>query len=140
MHAYIHTHTYHSQQKLKQKQRMAKRKSEEVRDMDDVDGEENRSLRTVKAFSAQCAACRKWRFIPSKEIYEEIRQVVSENPFVCSHACVWNPHAGCDVPSDFSQDVKFTWALDKPDIPVAPSGWERLLVFRGQESARFADV
>ena len=126
---------------------MVKRKSEEVKEIDDVDGEvangddpSSRALRTVKAFSVQCAVCYKWRLIPSKEIYEEIRQVVTENPFVCSHACSWRPHASCDDPSDFSQDVNLMWALDKPDIPVAPSGWERLLVFRGQGSARFADV
>lgn len=99
-----------------------------------------RILPTIKAFSAQCSSCLKWRLIPTKELYEEIRQTVTENPFVCSRATSWHPQASCNDPSDLSQDASLLWAIDKPDIPVAPAGWERLLCFRGEGSGKFADV
>eukprot|EP00250_Pteridium_aquilinum_P006671 c16539_g1_i1 orf=436-1158(+) len=99
-----------------------------------------RILPTIKAFSAQCSACLKWRLIPTKELYEEIRQTVTEKPFFCSRASSWRPQASCNDPSDMSQDASLLWAIDKPDIPLAPEGWERLLCFRGEGSGKFADV
>ncbi|MCO5567784.1 hypothetical protein L7F22_021480 [Adiantum nelumboides] len=99
-----------------------------------------RILPTIKAFSAQCSSCLKWRLIPTKELYEEIRQTVTENPFVCSRASSWHPDASCNDPSDMSQDASLLWAIDQPDIPLAPAGWERLLCFRGEGSGKFADV
>lgn len=99
-----------------------------------------RLLPTIKAFSAQCSSCLKWRLIPTKELYEEIRQTVTENPFFCSRASSWGPKASCNDPSDLSQDASLLWAIDKPDIPLAPEGWERLLCFRGVGSGKFADV
>lgn len=99
-----------------------------------------RLLPTIKAFAAQCSSCLKWRLIPTKELYEEIRQTVTENPFFCSRASSWAPPASCSDPSDLSQDASLLWAIDKPDIPLAPEGWERLLCFRGLGSGKFADV
>ncbi|KAI5055132.1 hypothetical protein GOP47_0030277 [Adiantum capillus-veneris] len=99
-----------------------------------------RILPTIKAFSAQCSSCLKWRLIPTKELYEEIRQTVTENPFVCSRASSWHANASCNDPSDMSQDASLLWAIDQPDIPLAPAGWERLLCFRGEGSGKFADV
>lgn len=110
------------------------------RDDSNLDDASGRILPTVKAFSVQCSSCLKWRLIPTKEMYEEIRQVVTENPFFCSRASTWRPHASCNDPSDLSQDTSLLWAIDKPDIPLAPAGWERLLVFRGEGSSKFADV
>jgi hypothetical protein len=40
----------------------------------------------------------------------------------------WNPDVRCDDPSDVSQeDSSKLWAIDKPNIPHAPLGCERLI-------------
>ena len=101
----------------------------------------SRVLPSVGAFTVQCAKCMKWRLIPSKEKYEEIRQSVLEQPFFCSRAVAWRPDASCDEPSDVSQDSEnHFWAIDRPNIPLAPAGWERLLVIRAAGASKFADV
>jgi hypothetical protein len=83
----------------------------------------------------------KWRLIPTKEKYEEIRHSVLEQPFFCSRAAAWRAHASCDEPSDVSQESEHHfWAIDRPNIPVAPRGWERLLVIRAAGASKFADV
>eukprot|EP00250_Pteridium_aquilinum_P012211 c20575_g1_i1 orf=314-1714(+) len=102
--------------------------------------ESPRVLPCVGAFTVQCALCMKWRLIPTKEQYEEIRQSVLEKPFFCSSARSWRPDASCEDPSDVSQDESHLWAIDRPNIPVAPRGWERQLVIRAAGASKFADV
>ncbi|CAD6264738.1 unnamed protein product [Miscanthus lutarioriparius] len=94
----------------------------------------------IGAFAAQCAKCQKWRLISTKEKYEEIREQALEDPFVCEKAREWKPDVTCDDPSDVSQDSGKLWAIDKPNIPRAPQGWERLIKIRGEGSTKFADV
>ncbi|KAH7415650.1 hypothetical protein KP509_14G055600 [Ceratopteris richardii] len=95
---------------------------------------------TVGAFTVQCAKCMKWRFIPTKEYYEEIRQTILEKPFFCSSASEWRPDASCSDPLEISPDMHDLWAFDKPGIPLPPKGWERLLVIRPAGSSKFADI
>lgn len=97
-------------------------------------------LPCVGAFTVQCALCMKWRLIPTKEQYEEIRQSVLEKPFFCSSAASWRPDVSCEDPSDVLQDESHLWAIDRPNIPVAPPGWERQLVIRAAGASKFADV
>ena len=94
----------------------------------------------IGAFAAQCAKCQKWRLISTKEKYGEIREQALEDPFVCEKAREWKPDVTCDDPSDVSQDSGKLWAIDKPNIPRAPQGWERLIKIRGEGSTKFADV
>ncbi|XP_010263335.1 PREDICTED: methyl-CpG-binding domain-containing protein 2-like [Nelumbo nucifera] len=100
----------------------------------------SRILPSVGAFTVQCANCFKWRLIPTKEKYEEIRETILQNPFVCETACAWRPGITCDDPTDISQDGSRLWAIDKPNIAQPPPGWERLLRIRGEGSTRFADI
>jgi hypothetical protein len=99
-----------------------------------------RVLPSVGAFAIQCASCMKWRLAPSKEHYERIRQSILETPFYCSSGRAWNPKASCDAPPELSDDSKYLWAIDKPNIPLAPEGWQRLLVIRGAGASKFADM
>ncbi|XAR63767.1 hypothetical protein NMG60_11023833 [Bertholletia excelsa] len=100
----------------------------------------SRVLPSVGAFTVQCAGCFKWRLIPTKEKYEEIREHILENPFFCETAREWRPEISCDDPPDISQDGSRLWAIDKPNIAQPPPGWQRLLRIRGEGSTRFADV
>lgn len=97
-------------------------------------------LPIVGAYTAQCAKCMKWRFIPTKSQFESIRHSIFERPFLCSNAIAWRPHASCDDPFEISPDLHELWAYDKPGIPLPPDGWERLLVIRPQGSVKFADI
>ena len=99
-----------------------------------------RVLPSVGAFTVQCANCFKWRLIPTKEKYEEIREHILEQPFVCETAREWRPNVSCDDPADISQDGSRLWAIDKPNIAQPPAGWQRLLRIRGEGSTKFADV
>ncbi|KAK1551192.1 hypothetical protein Q3G72_031695 [Acer saccharum] len=99
-----------------------------------------RVLPSVGAFTVQCANCFKWRLIPTKEKYEEIREHILENPFICENAREWRPDISCDDPADISQDGSRLWAIDKPNIAQPPPGWQRLLRIRGEGSTKFADV
>ncbi|KAJ7289025.1 hypothetical protein O6H91_07G014700 [Diphasiastrum complanatum] len=94
----------------------------------------------VAAFTVQCSDCLKWRMIPTKEKYEAIRQCILEQPWVCENARSWRPGASCEDPTDFSQDSGALWAIDRPNIPRPPPGWERKLVIRGEGSTRFGDI
>lgn len=96
--------------------------------------------RSVGAFAVQCANCFKWRLIPKKEKYEEIREHILEVPFLCEMAREWKPEISCDDPPDITQDGSSLWAIDKPNIAVPPRGWQRLLRIRGDGGTRFADV
>ncbi|MCO5557094.1 hypothetical protein L7F22_010650 [Adiantum nelumboides] len=96
-----------------------------------------RVLPSIGAFTVQCGKCFKWRLIPSKEQYEQIRQNISEKPFFCTS---WRPGASCDDPAELSEASKLLWAIDKPNIPAPPDGWQRLLVIRGEGCSKFADT
>ncbi|XP_052200214.1 methyl-CpG-binding domain-containing protein 2-like [Diospyros lotus] len=98
-----------------------------------------RAVPTVGAFTVQCANCLKWR-LTSKEKYEEIREHILEQPFVCETAREWRPDVSCEDPTDISQDGSRLWAIDKPNIPRPPPGWQRLLRIRGEGGTKFADV
>jgi len=100
----------------------------------------SRVLPTVGAFTVQCASCFKWRLIPTKAKYEEIRETILQEPFVCERAREWRPDISCKDPTDISQDGSRLWAIDKPNIAQPPRGWERLLRIRGEGSTKFADV
>lgn len=99
-----------------------------------------RVLPSVGAFTVQCANCFKWRLIPTKERYEEIREHIIAQPFLCEMAREWKPDISCDDPPDITQDGSRLWAIDKPNIARPPTGWERLLRIRGEGSTKFADV
>ncbi|KAJ8767835.1 hypothetical protein K2173_020775 [Erythroxylum novogranatense] len=99
-----------------------------------------RSFPPVGTFTVQCANCFKWRIIPTKEKYEELREHILEQPFYCEIAREWRPDISCDDPTDLSQDGSRIWAIDKPNIAQPPSGWQRLLRIRGDRSSKFADV
>ncbi|KAI3447303.1 hypothetical protein Pfo_003968 [Paulownia fortunei] len=99
-----------------------------------------RVLPSIGAFTVQCANCFKWRLIPTKEKYEEIREHIIEQPFVCETGREWRPHISCDDPPDITQDGSRLWAIDKPNIALPPPGWQRLLRIRGEGSTKFADV
>ncbi|WOH03241.1 hypothetical protein DCAR_0522637 [Daucus carota subsp. sativus] len=95
---------------------------------------------SVGAFTVQCSICFKWRFLPSKEKYEEIREHITEQPFVCEAAREWRPEISCNDEPDIRQDGSRLWAIDRPNIAQPPRGWERLLRIRGFGGSRFADV
>jgi hypothetical protein len=99
-----------------------------------------RVLPVVGAFTVQCNSCYKWRLIPTKKKYEEIREHNIRHPFVCEKACEWRPDISCDDPEDVSQVNNMIWAIDKPEIPQAPDGWQRLLRIRGEGSSQFGDM
>lgn len=94
----------------------------------------------VGAFTVQCSICFKWRLLPSKKKYEEIREHILEQPFVCEAAREWRPEISCDDEPDIRQDGSRLWAIDRPNIAQPPLGWERLLRIRGFGGRRFADV
>ncbi|CAH2079479.1 unnamed protein product [Thlaspi arvense] len=95
---------------------------------------------TVDVYTVQCNCCYKWRLIPSLQKYEEIREQIIENPFMCKSACEWEPGMSCDVPETISQDGTRIWALDKPKIPRPPPKWTRLVQIREEGCSQFSDV
>ncbi|KAJ8616898.1 hypothetical protein MRB53_013084 [Persea americana] len=105
-----------------------------------VSNQYTKILPSIGAFTVQCAECLKWRLIPTKEKYEEIREYIKEEPFMCATAREWRPNISCDDPTDISQDGSRVWAIDKPSIAQPPTGWERLVRLRSEGGTRFADV
>ena len=95
---------------------------------------------SIGAFTVQCAKCFKWRLIPTKHKYEEIRERIIQEPFVCKRAREWRPNVTCNDPEDISQDGSRLWAIDKPNIAQPPRGWERQIRIRGEGGTKFADV
>ncbi|AQK98217.1 Methyl-CpG-binding domain-containing protein 2 [Zea mays] len=87
---------------------------------------------SIGAFTVQCAKCFKLRLIPTKEKYEEIRERIIQEPFVCKRAREWRPDVTCNDPEDISQDGSRLWAIDKPNIAQPPHGWERQIRIRGE--------
>jgi hypothetical protein len=96
-------------------------------------------LPSIGAYTVQCASCYKWRIVPTKEKYEELRESISQELFLCTRASEWNRALSCDEPEDLSQDGSRVWALDKPNIVQPPPGWDREVRLRGA-STKFADV
>ncbi|KAJ8568105.1 hypothetical protein K7X08_020827 [Anisodus acutangulus] len=94
----------------------------------------------VGAFAVQCARCFKWRYIPTMEKYEVIREHLLEQLFYCETTREWNSNKSCEDPPDLTQDGSRPWAIDKPNIPLPPPGWERLLRIRAESGTSFADV
>ncbi|XP_059637782.1 methyl-CpG-binding domain-containing protein 2-like [Cornus florida] len=105
-----------------------------------IPNQPSRILPSVGAFTVQCARCFKWRLIPTKEKYEEIREHILEQYFVCETAREWQPDISCEHPADITQDGSRLWAIDKPNIAQPPPGWQRLLRIRSEGSTKFADV
>ncbi|XP_051150320.1 methyl-CpG-binding domain-containing protein 2-like [Andrographis paniculata] len=99
-----------------------------------------RGIPSVGAFTVQCENCCKWRLIPTKEKYEEIRENIMERPFVCEDGREWKPEMSCDVPADINQDGSRFWAIDRPGIAKTPTGWQRLIRIRAEGGTKFADV
>nr|CAB3461648.1 unnamed protein product [Digitaria exilis] len=96
-------------------------------------------LPSIGAYTVQCASCYKWRIIPTNEKYEELRESISQELFLCTRASEWNRALSCDEPEDISQDGSRVWALDRPNIAQPPPGWDREVRIRGA-SSKFADV
>uniref|UniRef100_A0A0D9WTT7 CW-type domain-containing protein n=1 Tax=Leersia perrieri TaxID=77586 RepID=A0A0D9WTT7_9ORYZ len=85
----------------------------------------NTVLPSIGAYTVQCARCFKWRIIPTKEKYEELRESICQDAFLCERAREWNRVLSCLDPEDISQDGSRVWAIDKPNISQPPPGWER---------------
>uniref|UniRef100_A0A453RKZ3 MBD domain-containing protein n=2 Tax=Aegilops tauschii subsp. strangulata TaxID=200361 RepID=A0A453RKZ3_AEGTS len=88
----------------------------------------------------QCRTCQKWRVVPSKLKYEQIRENIIQVPFSCKYVHGWKPQVTCHDPTDISEDNGMAWAIDIPCIPQTPLGWERNITLRSEQGTRFADV
>ncbi|KAK1353490.1 hypothetical protein POM88_051855 [Heracleum sosnowskyi] len=89
----------------------------------------------VGFYVAQCSRCFKWRFLPSKEEFEE---KCERNAFLCTDIREWRPEITCCDETDVPDDA--TWAIEKRNIARPPPGWERQLKIRGSGGSRYADV
>ncbi|KAM0908071.1 hypothetical protein ACQ4PT_015703 [Festuca glaucescens] len=94
---------------------------------------------SIDTYAVQCGKCWKWRLIPTKIKYDEIREKSRHVPFLCEHVHGWKPGVSCDDPADISQDDGF-WAIDRPCIYQTPPGWERTISIRSEGCSTFADV
>ncbi|KAH0730608.1 hypothetical protein KY285_001516 [Solanum tuberosum] len=75
---------------------------------------------TPGALVVECARCFKW----SPSIARE-----------------WHSNKKCDDPPDLTEDESgLKWAIDVPNIPQPPPGWERLIKFRTKRDTRIIDV
>ncbi|GAQ77646.1 methyl-CPG-binding domain protein [Klebsormidium nitens] len=93
----------------------------------------------------QCYECRKWRAVPTAELYEEVREKLTpETPWRCEQARAWRADASCDMPPEWEPGGNLRWAYDKPGLPKTPQGWKRKVVLRGEKEdgshKGFADV
>ncbi|XP_043710526.1 methyl-CpG-binding domain-containing protein 4-like [Telopea speciosissima] len=77
-------------------------------------------------FAVQCGKCFKWRLIPTKEEFEDIRSKFIEDPWFCDK----KNDASCEDPADIEYDSSKIWAIEEPNIPKTPVGYERNLVLR----------
>lgn len=93
----------------------------------------------INTYAIQCGKCRKWRLVPTKMTYEEVREKSRQVLFSCEHVHGWKPGVSCDDPADISQDDGF-WVIDKPCLSQAPPGWERTISIRSGSSSNFTDV
>ena len=96
---------------------------------------------SIDTYAVQCGKCWKWRLVPTKMKYEEIRVKSRQVCFSCEHVHGWKPGVSCDDPADISQDDGF-WVIDrdKPYHPPAPLGWERIITIRSEGCSKFSDV
>jgi hypothetical protein len=94
---------------------------------------------TINTYAVQCGKCRKWRLIPSKMIYDEIRETSREDLFLCQHVHRWKPGVSCNDAADISQDDGF-WVIDEKCTSPTPLGWKRRISIRSEGCGRFADV
>ncbi|KAL3833638.1 hypothetical protein ACJIZ3_008374 [Penstemon smallii] len=90
----------------------------------------NRVWDSVQLYSVRCEECSKWRIIPFKEKYEEIREKINENSFTLS----------CQDSTDIEEQDDRYILMDKPNIPRTCPGWQRLIRMRAPGRKRFADV
>ncbi|XAR61248.1 hypothetical protein NMG60_11034894 [Bertholletia excelsa] len=81
---------------------------------------------SVIVYAAQCEACFKWRMIPTQEEFEELRSRFIEDPFICNKKA----NVSCNDPADLEYDNTRIWAIDKPNLPKTPEGFQRELVLR----------
>ncbi|WOH12618.1 hypothetical protein DCAR_0832124 [Daucus carota subsp. sativus] len=95
---------------------------------------------SVEAYTVQYSLYYKWRLIPSKKRFEEIREHLIEKPFVCRALHQRLPQISCTVDLNFQPDGSKLWAIETPNITRPPSGWERILKIKGPQGTRFADV
>ncbi|KAG6548431.1 hypothetical protein Mapa_009918 [Marchantia paleacea] len=97
----------------------------------------NWSIQDLRKHAVQCRLCGKYRRVPEKRRYEEIRQQVLSNPWECSCASEWTTEEiSCDVPEEFTSP-EFVLLFDKSAIPVSPPLWERECFLSKQY---FADI
>ncbi|GJV38755.1 pentatricopeptide repeat-containing protein [Tanacetum coccineum] len=85
-----------------------------------------RVLPAVGAYTVQCANCFKWRLVPTQEKYEEIREHITQYPFVCERALEWGYGSfRCDdnQPRYENKTGSRLWAIDKPNMHWTPHGW-----------------
>ncbi|WMV10264.1 hypothetical protein MTR67_003649 [Solanum verrucosum] len=72
------------------------------------------------------------------EKYEEIREHNLERPFYCEITREWHSNKKCDDPPDVTEDESgLKWAIDAPNIPQPPPGWECLIKFRTNRVSRY---
>uniref|UniRef100_A0A453RKJ4 CW-type domain-containing protein n=1 Tax=Aegilops tauschii subsp. strangulata TaxID=200361 RepID=A0A453RKJ4_AEGTS len=45
----------------------------------------------ISTYSVQCSTCQKWRVVPSKLKYEQIRENIIQVPFSCKYVHGWKP-------------------------------------------------
>ncbi|TVT97833.1 hypothetical protein EJB05_56889, partial [Eragrostis curvula] len=74
-----------------------------------------------------------------KEKYEELRESICQELFVCERAHECNRVLSCDDTEDMSTNGSMVWAIDIPNIAKPPPGWDREARSRGA-SSKFADV
>lgn len=64
--------------------------------------------------------------IPTQEEFEDTRSRFIEDPFFCNKKA----DVCCDDPADIDYDDSRIWAIDKPNLPATPAGFQRKLVLR----------
>ncbi|KAJ8453234.1 hypothetical protein Cgig2_008118 [Carnegiea gigantea] len=85
---------------------------------------------SIDLYAAQCSKCQKWRLVDTKEEYEDLRSMFSEDPFFCAK----KPNVSCDNPEDIECDTTRIWVIDKPNLPKSPEGFKRELILRSDYS------
>ncbi|KAK3135720.1 hypothetical protein QOZ80_5BG0422580 [Eleusine coracana subsp. coracana] len=81
---------------------------------------------SVGLYAVQCSECHKWRTVPTKEEFEDIREKLTDEPWFCSR----RQDCSCDDPGDIEYDNTRIWVIDKPNIPKPPPETERLVIMR----------
>lgn len=106
-----------------------------------MDQNVSHSSNSPGALVMECARCFKWRYIPTNEKYEEIREHILERPFFCETTREWHSNKKCDDPYDVTEEkIGLKWAFGAPNIPQTPLGWEHRIIFKTKRDTRIADV